>query len=104
VSDVFGTTITAAELVGLLVINKQIDGTANTTDLTIGAGSNPFLGFLGGTTPTIGPIKPGGVLCIAAPDAAGIGTVTASTADILRIANSSGAAATYQIAILARSA
>eukprot|EP00918_Siedleckia_nematoides_P061736 GHVU01134771.1.p1 GENE.GHVU01134771.1~~GHVU01134771.1.p1 ORF type:complete len:172 (-),score=22.15 GHVU01134771.1:298-813(-) len=103
-TDAFGSTITAAEVVGLIVINQQQDGTANTTDLTIGGGSNPFLGFLGGTTPTIGPIKPGGCFCLFAGDAAGIGAVTASTADILRIANSSGASATYQIAILARSA
>lgn len=103
-SDAFGTTITAAEIVAVLIINGPISGTANTTDLTIGGGSNPFLGFLGGTTPTIGPIKPGGVFMISAGDAAGVGTVTAGTADILRVANSSGASATYQIAIIARSA
>ena len=103
-SDAFGATITAAEIVAVLVINGPVSGTANTTDLTIGAGSNPFLGFLGGTAPTVGPIKPGGVFLISAGDAAGVGAVTAGTADILRIANSSGATATYQIAIIARSA
>lgn len=103
-SDAFGATITAAELVGLMVVNAPRSGAANTTDLTIGGGSNPVTGFLGGTTPTIGPIKPGGMVCLAAGNAAGIGAVTAGTADILRIANSSGATATYQIAIVARSA
>ncbi len=103
-SDAFGNTLTFAEIVAILVINGPITGSANTTDLTIGAGSNPFVGFLGGTTPTIGPIGPSGVVFIACPDAGGIGAVTASTADILRIANSSGASATYQIAILGRSA
>ena len=103
-TDVFGTTITMAEVVLLFLINAPRSGSANTTDLTIGIGSNPFLGFLGGTTPTIGPIKPGGMIMIGAGDAAGIGTVTAGTADILRVANSAGASATYQIAILARSA
>jgi len=103
-TNAFGQTFTAAELVGLFIINKAIDGTANTTNLTIGGGSNPVVGFLGGTTPTIGPIRPGGFLYIASPDAAGIGAVTAGTGDILRIANSSGAAATYQIGIVARSA
>lgn len=102
-ADVFGNTITAAELVAIIVMNKPISGT-NTTDLTIGGGSNPFVGFVGGTTPTIGPIKPGGCFFLGAGDAAGIGTVTASTADILRISNSAGAAATYQIGILARTA
>ena len=103
-SDAFGATIAAAEIVSVLVINGPASGTANTTDLTIGGGSNPFLGFLGGTTPTIGPIKPGGCFMISAGDAAGVGAVTAATADILRITNSSGASATYQIAIVARSA
>lgn len=103
-TDAFGATITAVEGVSLMVINQQADGTANTTDLTIGAGTNPWEGFLGGTTPTIGPIKPGGMFMIAAGDAAGIGTITATTADILRITNSAGAANSYQIAFIARSA
>jgi hypothetical protein len=103
-TDAFGTTVSAAEIVAIFIVNGPISGSANTTDLTIGAGSNPFVGFLGGTTPTIGPIKPGGMFMIGAGDAAGIGTVTATTADILRVANSSGATATYQIGIIARSA
>lgn len=103
-SDAFGSTITNAELVALMVINAPKSGSANTTDLTIGAGSNPVTGFLGGTAPTIGPIKPGGFVMLGSPDAAGLGAVTASTGDILRIANSSGASATYQIAIVGRSA
>ena len=103
-TDAFGVSITFAELVGLLIINKPISGAANTTDLTIGLGTNPFLGFLGGTTPTLGPIKPGGVFMIFAGDAAGIGTVGAAASDILRVANSAGAVANYQIAIIGRSA
>lgn len=104
-SDVFGDTVAAAELVAVLIINKPKTGAANTTDLTIGAaGTNPVTGFLGGTSPTIGPIKPGGVVLLASSDAAGLGAVTAGSADVLRVANSSGAPATYQIAILARSA
>mgnify|MGYP001810218307 FL=1 len=103
-TSAFGATITAAELVAVFVINARREGAANTTNLTIGGGSNPVVGFLGGTTPTIGPIRPGGFVMIGCGDAAGIGAVTASTGDILRIANSSGAAAIYQIAILARTA
>ena len=94
---------TAAELVALFIINAPISGTANTTDLTIGAGSNPFIGFLGAAH-TVGPIKPGGMFMIGAGDAAGIGAVTAGTGDILRVANSAGATANYQIGIVARSA
>ncbi len=104
-TDPLGAAITQVELVAILLINKPRAGTPlNTTNLTIGAGSNPMIGFLGGTTPTIGPIRPGGVFLLGCPDAAGIGVVTAGTGDILRIANSSGAANTYQIAILGRSA
>ncbi len=103
-TSAFGATITAAELVAVFVINRPRSGTANTTNLTIGGGSNPVVGFLGGTTPTIGPIRPGGFVMIGCGDAAGIGAVTAGTGDILRIANSAGASATYQIAIIARSA
>jgi len=103
-SSAFGATIAAAEIVAILVINKPKTGTANTTNLTIGVGTNPVVGYLGGTSPTVGPLRPGGVFLIASPDVAGVAAVTAATGDILRVANSSGAAATYQIAILARSA
>jgi hypothetical protein len=103
-TDAFGATVTAVELVSLMVINAPISGAANTTNLTIGGGSNPVVGFLGGTTPTIGPIGPGGVVMLHCPSAAGLGAVTASTGDILRIANSSGAPATYQMVVIARNA
>lgn len=103
-ANALGGTLTFVELVAVLIINRAKNGTANTTNLTIGGGTNPFIGFLGGTAPTIGPIRPGGFVMLGCPDAAGLGTVTAGTGDILRIANSSGAAATYQIAIIGRSA
>lgn len=100
-----GVAVNFVKLVGLIVINAPLgNAAANTTNLTIGAGTNPFLGFLGGTAPTIGPIRPGGFIMLGCPDLAGIGTVTPTSADILRIANSSGAANTYQIGIIGRSA
>ncbi len=104
-ASAFGATLTMAKIVAIFIINAPRVGAANTTNLTIGAATNPFLGFLGGTTPTIGPIRPGGFVFIGCPDnVTGIGAVTAATADILRIANSAGASATYQIAIIARNA
>lgn len=103
-ANALGGTLTFVEIVAILIINKSKAGVANTTNLTVGAGTNPFLGFLAGTTPAVGPIRPGGVFLLAAPADVGIGTVTPGTADILRIANSAGAAATYQIAIVGRSA
>lgn len=103
-ADAFGATVAMAELVAVFVINAPRSGAANTTDLTIGGATNDVDGFLGGTSPTIGPIKPGGMFLIAAGDAAGLGTISAGASDELRIANSSGAAATYQIGLVGRSA
>lgn len=103
-SGAFGATITAAEVVGFFIANSPRSGAANSTDLTVGnEGTNPWEGFLssGGT---LGPIKPGGFCLMGAGHVDGIGSVTAGTGDILRIANSAGAAATYRIAVVARTA
>lgn len=99
-SDALGSTITAAELVGLLILSKRASGVANTTNLTIGGSTNGVPGF----TSAGHVVKPGGAFLLMNPDATGIATVTASTGDILRVTNGSGASATYQIGILARSA
>lgn len=100
------TAVVLAEVCGLIIINapKLVTDPANVSDLTIGLGTNPFLGFLGGTTPTIGPIKPGGFLMLGAGHASGLGTVGAGASDILRVANGSGGTAKYQIGVLGRSA
>lgn len=104
-TNAFGATVSAVEIVAIFVINEPRAGTpANTTNLTIGAGTNPVTGYLGGTTPTIGPVRPGNFVLLGGPNVGGFGVVTAATGDILRIANSAGASATYQIAIVARSA
>jgi len=94
----------AAEMVALMVINAPLSsGAANTTNLTLGNATNAFEGFLSAGA-TVGPIPPGGVFFIAASDAAGLGAVSAGSTDGVQVANSAGAAATYQIAMLARSA
>jgi len=103
-TNAFGSVITAAEVVAIVVINAPQSGAANLSSLTIGGATAPFLGFLGGTAPTIGPIGPGGFVVIGCGSATGIGTVTATTADMLRIANGAGGAATYMVGIVARSA
>lgn len=81
---------------------------ANTNDVVVGNaggdGTAGYAGPLGGVTETV-KVKPGGVLLFHAPGAAGLGTVTAATADLLGIANSSsGTAVTYEIVILGTSA
>jgi hypothetical protein len=99
-ADAFGATVAAVELVALMVVNKPRAGTPlNTTDLTIGGGTN---GVFATAMPFI--LKPGAVFLLAAGDAAGIKTVTPATADILTIVNSAGASNKYQIAVLARNA
>lgn len=101
--DPSGVVQTFARIKTLMIINAPKAGGVNTTNLTIGGGTNAVTGLLGGTTPTLGPMKPGEVLLRHASVAAGLCPVTAGTADILRVANSAGAAATYQILIIGSS-
>jgi hypothetical protein len=105
-TDAFGASIAGAEIVALMIVNKPrlASAAANTTNLTVGVGTNPVIGYLGGTTPTLGPIRPGNMVMFGGPNVGGFGAVTAATGDILRIANSAGASATYQIGILLRTA
>lgn len=98
-ADAFGATITAAELVAILVVADA----ANTNNVVLGDATSPIPLF-GGTNPTFA-VKPGGFFFIAAPGAAGQLTVGAGSTDDLKVANSSsGSSVTYKIAILARSA
>lgn len=99
-SSAFGTTITAVEVVAFLLINAPLDplDTANTTTLTVGGDAAAVPNI------TSGAIGPRGVVLLVDPDAGGLATVTATTGDIIQVTNSSGAAATYQVCILARTA
>jgi hypothetical protein len=101
--DALGNAVVFAELVALQIINEAEDGTANTTVITVGGGSNPFDGFWGTAGDQI-VLNPGDGFLIFGSSAPGIGAVTADTGDILRIANASGASAKVQVMILGRSA
>lgn len=93
-TDPFGATVTFATIKAILI---RSDG-ANTTNLTIGnATSNQFVGPFGAAAHTI-TIRPGGAFLIAAPQTGY--TVTASTGDIFRVANSAGATAVYGITVI----
>lgn len=74
---------------------------ANTTNLTIGNGANPFVGPFGAGTHTM-QLQPGGAIVLVAPNTGW--NVVAATGDILRIANGAGASATYDIDIIGTSA
>lgn len=103
-TSAFGATIAMLEIASIFIINAPRSGAANTTNLTVGVGTNPVVGYLGGTTPTLGPIRPGNFVLMGGGHASGLAPVTAATGDILRVANSAGASATYQIAVVGRSA
>jgi hypothetical protein len=99
-TDALGATVTAAEIVGLIVDSDP----GNTTVLTVGvAGTNPWTTMFAASGDGI-KVFPGGIFVNFARDASGLGAVGAGSADVLRIANASGASATYRIAVLARSA
>lgn len=93
-TDPLGVTLNFATIKAIEVRADE----GNTNDVVLGAGSNPFVGPLGGTTPTIA-VKPGGRLLMVAPKTGW--AVTNSTADILKVANSSsGSAVVYDIKII----
>lgn len=75
---------------------------SNVNDVVVGAGSTPFIGPLGGTTPTVS-VPPGGQFLVSAP--AGGWAVTADTADVLKFANSSsGSAVEFDLVLIGCSA
>lgn len=98
-TDPFGTTVTFATVKAIYVQAS----TSNTNNVCVGgAASNGFVGPFADATDKM-CVKPGGVLLITAP-ATGW-TVTASTGDILLVANSSsGSSVTYDVVIIGTSA
>ncbi len=89
---------------GIFIWNSPQDPTvaANTTALTIGAGTNLWTGLLGNATAQI-VLQPGDVFFRMGGGAGGLGTVTPSTADLINITNGAGATNKYQIAVWGRS-
>jgi hypothetical protein len=97
-TDVFGAIINGVKLVAMVVEANA----ANVNDVVIGAATNPIPLF-GGTSGTLA-IKPGGAMALIAPQAAGQLTITAATADRLKVANSgAGTAVTYKVMFALRS-
>ena len=92
-----GATITAAEVVAIF-LKADADNTTNVT--VFGAADNEFDGPLGGTTPTL-TLKPGDSALLLSRDG---WTVTAGTGDLLQVTNGSGAAASYTVVIIGRTA
>lgn len=94
-TNVFGATLTFAEITAI-----YIENTGATTDITVGnATTNTFQGPFGASAHTL-VLKPGETFAIT--NASGW-TVTAGTGDKLKITNSAGATGTYKIVLVGRS-
>lgn len=92
-TDGFGTTLTFTKI-RLVMIKADA---ANTTALTVGNGTNPFL-FLG-TGSHVVVLDASDMILLYKPGANGV-AVTAGTGDVLKVANAAGASATYQVLIV----
>ncbi|MGW5409023.1 hypothetical protein [Streptomyces spiralis] len=99
--DAFGSAITFARVKGLIIAAA----TGNTNNVVVGAASsNPWATLLGATHTLT--LRPGAFVAVGtgAADATGY-AVTASTGDLLKVANSgSGTSVTYDIHIIGCSA
>lgn len=95
-AGLLGSTITAAEITAIYIEAAS----ANTNDVVaFGAASNPFNGPLSGTTPKL-TVGPGDIALITNRKG---WTVTASTGDIILVANSAaGTPVTFTIVLIGR--
>lgn len=97
--DAVGTTMTLLR-VKLLYLKAAA---ANTNNLIVGNGTNPFLTWVGAAAHTV-TVRPGGIFLLFAPDATAYG-VTAATGDVWQIANSgAGTSVTYDVVVIGSSA
>lgn len=94
--DAFGNTITFDKIKAIIVTAAA----ANTNNVLFGGAASAQAAPWFGDVTDVNVIRPGGLLCMVAPDATGF-DVTATTADLLKIANSSsGTSVTYTIVII----
>jgi hypothetical protein len=98
-SDAMGVVVDVVELVALLVVAAP----ANTNDVVVGNAANPIPLFSAPTATFA--VKPGGVLMVGAPAAAGQCTIAAGSTDGLKITNSAaGTPVSYSIVVIGRTA
>ncbi len=103
-TNALGGTSVFAKVKAILIVAAA----GNTNDVLVGNaagdGTAGYQGPFGDVDQTIA-VKPGGVLLLYAPAAAGLGSVTATTADQLGLANSgSGTGVDYDIIVIGVSA
>jgi hypothetical protein len=97
--DVFGATITFARIKGLII------AAGNTNDVVVGAAASTPWATLLGATHTL-TLRPGAFVAVGTGVADAVGyAVTASTGDLLKVANSGGTTGvTYDVHIIGASA
>lgn len=96
-TDAFGTTLTMTRIKAMVIQAAR----SNVNDVMVGGAASNAIAALFGDATDVARIKPGGMIMWVAPDATGY-PITATTADLLKIANSAGSTSvTYTIAILA---
>ena len=95
-TDAFGTTITFTKIKAICIKASS----ANTNDVVVGGhGSAACFSMFNAATDKI-KVKPGGMMLLVAPDNTGY-AVTATTADMITVANSSsGTGVTYDVIIM----
>jgi hypothetical protein len=97
--DAFGAAFTPAKIKALVVVASPL----NTNNVVVGGDAAAWQGPFGAINDTI-HVRPGGIFAVACTDATAW-PVTATTADILQVANSgAGSVVNYDIGILATSA
>lgn len=94
--DAFGAAITFTKVKAIVIFAYA----ANTNDVVVGGvGANGFVSPFGSNADKVN-VKPGGIFVLIAPDINGY-AVTATTADLLKVANSgAGTSVTYDIVIM----
>lgn len=110
-TDAFGTALTFARIKGLIVAARGVTDangvttTPNTNSVVVGAAAGAPWTTLLNSTGTV-TLRPGAVFAAFAGDTDATGyAVTATTADLLKVANSAGSTSvTYDIVVIGASA
>lgn len=95
-TDALGVAVNLTKVKALIVVADA----ANTNDVIVGGHATAALSTMFGDPTDTVLVKPGGILALVAPNAAGY-AVTATTADLLKMTNSAGSTGvTYTIIVV----
>ncbi len=90
-----GTTLVFTKIKAIIIYAYD----TNTNNVVVGGDTNALINWVGNANDLVN-IRPGGFICLTAPDSTAYG-VTAGTGDILKIANSSsGSVVDYDIIVI----